>query len=131
MSAQFLGGAAGIVLGILALLGMYPAVLLPVAAIVFGGTLLMACGTTARLNTLVIERHTVGHEAARHIAGDMVSAASGVQALVGLAGIILGILGLVGMFPWTLSLVAFLCVGGAVLLSGAAVSSKMLSMLRG
>jgi hypothetical protein len=37
MSAEFLAGAAGVVLGILALLRVFPEVLLPVAAIVFGG----------------------------------------------------------------------------------------------
>jgi hypothetical protein len=132
MTAEFLGGAAGIVLGILALLGLYPAVLLGVAAIVFGGVLLLGIGAASRLNTLVINRSWAGAEweASRRVAGEMVSASNAAQALVGLAGVILGILALVGLYPFTLVLVAFLCLGCSVVLSGAALGSKMLTVLQ-
>jgi hypothetical protein len=83
----------------------------------------------ARLNSLFVEHHLPGNEVARRVAGEMVSAANGAQALIGLAAIVLGIIGLVGLYPLTLSLVAFLCLGASVLLSGAAVSTKMLSAL--
>ncbi len=128
MSAGFLGGVAGIVLGILSLLLIYPQVLLPVTAIVFGAVLLMAFGSTARLNTFVIERCAAGNELARRVAGDMVLAANSAQALVGIAGIVLGIVGVVGVYPIILSLVAFLCLGVSVVLSGTAVSARMMSM---
>jgi hypothetical protein len=48
---------------------------------------------------------------------------------VGLAGGILGLLALLGIFPMVLALVAMLCLGVSVLLSGAAISSKMLGIL--
>ncbi len=128
VSAGFLGGVAGIVLGILSLLLIYPQVLLPVTAIVFGAVLLMAFGSTARLNTFVIERCTAGNELARRVAGDMVLAANSAQALVGVAGIVLGIVGVVGVYPIILSLVAFLVLGVAVVLSGTAMSARMMSM---
>jgi hypothetical protein len=102
-----------------------------VSAIVFGGVLLLACGAMARLNSLVVERYVAGNDVARRVVGDVVSAANGAQALVGLAGIVLGIIALVGIHPRPLTLVAFLCLGASVLLSGTAVSSKMLSILPG
>lgn len=129
MSAEFLGGAAGIVLGILSLLNIAPEVLLPVAVIVFGATIIMSCGTTARLNSLVLGGSMAGNEVARRMAGDLVWASSGAQALVGLAAVILGILGVVGIYAFVLTLVAFLCLGAVITLSGSALSSKMTTML--
>jgi hypothetical protein len=130
MTAELLGGLAGIVLGILALLNVYPLELTAVAAIVFGGALLVGSGSTGRLNALVIEGWYDLHDTARRVAREAVSAAAGAQVLAGLAGAILGILALVGTNTLTLTLVALLCLGASGLLSGAAVSSKMLSMLR-
>ncbi len=128
-SAGFGSGAAGIVLGILALVGVYPEVLLPVAAIVFGAGLVLGCGTTARLNALEVERCCGDNDGARRVAGEMVSSANGALVLVGLAAIILGIVGLAGPYGLVLSLVAFLCLGAAVSLSGSATSGKMMTML--
>jgi hypothetical protein len=51
-----------------------------------------------------------------------------IQLLVSLVAIILGILTLVGFAPLILTLVATLAIGAAVLLSGAAVSSRILSV---
>jgi hypothetical protein len=130
MTAEFLSGATGIVLGILALLGIVSVPLLSVAAIVFGGALLLGAGATASLNCLIVEHHYHAHEAARRVAGAMVSGATGAQVLVGLAAVVLGIVALTGLYPLTLSLVAFLAVGGAVTISGLALSAKMLEMVR-
>jgi hypothetical protein len=49
---------------------------------------------------------------------------------VGLAGIILGILAVVGAYPLTLVLVAFLCLGASVMIAGAALGSKMMTVLQ-
>ncbi|HLJ96030.1 MAG TPA: hypothetical protein VKU02_22840 [Gemmataceae bacterium] len=132
MSAEFLGGAAGIVLGILALLQVFPAVLLAVAAIVFGGVLVLGIGASSRLNALAIDRAWTGPEGeiSRRTASEMVSASNAAQALVGLAGIILGILALVGIqYTLTLVLVALLCLGVSVMVSGTALSSKMMTVM--
>jgi hypothetical protein len=128
MSVEILGGLAGIALGILALLGLAQLTLISVAAIVFGGTLLLSSGTTTRLNCLVIESHP-WPDTARQVAREGVRAAAGVQVLVGLGGGVLGLLALLGVYPVELTLVAMLCLGGAILLSGAAISGKMLSVL--
>lgn len=92
LGAQFLGGVCGIVLGILALLGIAPMTLLSVALLVFGATLLLGSET------------------------GMVSKQ---RALFGLAGLILGLLAVCGLQPLTLVLAGFLCLGVSALFTGA------------
>lgn len=128
MGVEVVGGIAGVVLGILALIGVVPTVLTAVAAIALGGTLMFSSGTATRLNALSIDG-SYYPEMTRRIAREMVVGASGIQALTGLAGVILGILAVCGVYPVILSLVAMLCLGTGILLSGAAVSSKMLAIL--
>lgn len=129
MTAEFLGGAAGVALGILGLLGVLPAVLIPVAAIVFGGSLIFGSAVTTRLNSLEIAS-SGGHELAQAAAREAVAAAAGVQVLVGLGGIALGIIALIGVAPDVLSLVAMLSIGASVLLSGTAISRRMVGVFR-
>jgi hypothetical protein len=129
VGVEVLGGIAGIVLGILALLQLVPLTLMAVAAIVFGATLLISSATTMQLNSLHIEGFS-WPDRARRVAREALKAAAGMQVLAGLACGVLGIIALVGTYPLTLPLVAMLCAGAAVLLSGAAVSTRMLSLLR-
>jgi hypothetical protein len=131
IGAEVVGGTAGIVLGILALLNIAPLVLLPVAAIVFGGTMLLGCGANARVNSLVIDRPCYAFtDHSRRIAGDILAAANGAQALVALGTIVLGIVALLNPLHLMLSLIAFLAAGASVLLSGGAVTGKMVTLLR-
>lgn len=129
LSAEFLGGAAGITLGVLALIGIYPDVLIPAAAIVFGTTLLFSSATQAELaalgrNTERTERTTRG--AAR--------AMSGAEVLCGIAAIVLGILVLAGwtggLEPIRLVHIAYLCVGAAMVLAGTTLGSRMVAAMR-
>lgn len=55
-SAEVLAGAAGVVLGVLALLGMAELVLLPVAVIVFGASLLIAGFSAPLAATIAVRR---------------------------------------------------------------------------
>lgn len=55
-SAEVLAGAAGVVLGVLALLGMSELVLLPVAVIVFGASLLIAGFSAPLAATVALRR---------------------------------------------------------------------------
>jgi hypothetical protein len=126
MTAEFLGGVAGIILGILSVMGLFPMVLVPVAAIVFGGALLVGTGVTMRLNDLEIERVCDSQES-RHVARAAVRSATGVQVLAGLGSIVLGILAVLSMVPMVLALVAMLSVGFSNMLSGSAVTGRMLS----
>jgi hypothetical protein len=126
MGAEFLAGGAGVVLGILGLLGIGTAVLIPIAVIVFGGALLLGSGASVDLGTLTTS-DAYGRFA--HISRQATAAASGAQVLIGIAAIILGILALVGIEPVPVTLVALLVLGASVLFSGTAISSRMASLL--
>jgi hypothetical protein len=128
MSAEVLGGFTGIILGILSLVGLVPLILTAVSAIVFGAVLVLSCRTASRLNTAVIDGMTGMRETSRAVARELVNGAAGMQALIGLAGVILGILAVVGVARLDLTLVALLVLGVAVVLTGTAVGSRMLSM---
>jgi hypothetical protein len=129
MTTEFVGGIAGIALGVLALLGLIPNILLPIAAIIFGFTLLFGIGVQARLSDLEMEYNT-SHELARRVVREAVSASSGIQILFGLGAVTLGILSLVGIAPVVLTLVSMLTVGSATLFSGAAISARMWGFTR-
>jgi hypothetical protein len=99
MSTEVMAGVGGIVLGILALLGVVPGVLLPVSVLAFGISLFMSSWISA-------------------------SQFSGIKCLTGLAGIVLGILALTGVTPISLTLAGFLTLGFGTLFSGSIMSSK-------
>jgi len=82
-SAGVLGGAAGIVLGVLALLGLTPNVLLAVAVIVFGATLLVSSAAAGRLQAASA---TAGYETQ-----------GGAHTLLGLGAGVLGLLALLAV----------------------------------
>lgn len=128
LTMDFLGGIAGIVLGILALLNIYPMLLVSIAAIVFGATLVLGMGTISSLNALSINRACKGYEA-QNIAHSAMRSAESLQLLIGLGSIVLGLLAIVGFIPVTLTLIAVLGVGFSELFSGSAVGARMLSAL--
>lgn len=130
MTSESLGGVAGIVLGVLALVGVAPIPLMGIAAIVLGGALLLGSGSTARLNMLTVHRES-GDAWQIQLAREAVAAAAGTQILVGAGSVVLGILALQGMSPQTMILVAMLSLGGSVLLSGTTLGGRMLSAIRG
>jgi uncharacterized membrane protein HdeD (DUF308 family) len=127
VGAELVGGAAGIVLGILGLIGLGQPVLIPIAVIVFGGALLLGSGAAAELSSL---RVPSAHEHFANVARQASSAASGTQVLVGLGAIVLGILALLGVSPVMTTMVALLVLGASVVLTGGAISSRMVALLR-
>jgi hypothetical protein len=127
LTGEILGGGAGIVLGVLSFIGIWPSTLMAVAVIVLGGTLLIGSSATSRLRFLSTSRLS---EHARRVTREAVEMASGTEVLIGLGAIVLGILALLGFVPGTLVLVALLALGASVLFSGSAVSSRMLAMFR-
>ncbi|HZD41845.1 MAG TPA: hypothetical protein VE131_14070 [Terriglobales bacterium] len=119
--SELLGGLAGGVLGLLALLGIVPVTLLAVASIVFGASLLLGSASTARLSSaMATNRHP--------IAQDSVVTAVGAQLLVGIAAVALGIIALTGIVPMTLVLISLLSLGSAALISGSAVGGAIVSV---
>jgi hypothetical protein len=106
LSAVFLAGIAGIVLGILALLGLSPAVLTAAAIIAFGAALVLSSNSVWHLHTLkrsalAAEKPAAGSEI---LANEMAFGSASLQALAGLAGVVLGIIGLAGVHTVTLAL---------------------------
>ena len=128
LSAEFIAGLGGITLGILALVNVAPMVLAPIAAIIFGGALVMGAGVKARINHLTISQEE--HKLVREIARQALIGVSGVEILVGLGTIALGILAILHISPVVLTLVAVLSVSGMLLLGGTAIGARMLSLFR-
>ena len=127
VGTEVFGGAVGIVLGILALAHVIPFVLMPVAAIVFGGSLLLGGAAQPELVQLAPEHDP---KYAR-ITYDAIQASGGVMVLTGIAAAVLGILALLHVGPVvTLTLVAMLCVGGALVLAGGALTARFARRLQ-
>ena len=112
-----MAGLAGLVLGILGLLGVSRIELLSVAPVIFGAGLVISSAAMARFEQLLrIQRGT-----------EAVYVASGADGLVGAGAIVLGIIALSGTAPLTLSLIAMLAVGAAVLMSGTSLASQLMA----
>jgi hypothetical protein len=79
-----------------------------------------------RLNDLQIEK-ACDSQQSRHVARAAVRSATGVQVLIGLGSMVLGILAIIGMVPMILALIATLSVGFSNMLSGSTVAGRMLS----
>lgn len=110
-------GFAGIVLGILALVGVHTASLLPPALIVFGGALLLSGAMSMRPRTLMVTRAGTETQVVSYQGS---AAAGGLEILAGLAAIVLGILSVImATASPVLMLVGFLVVGAALLMVSA------------
>ena len=129
LTTEVLGGIAAIILGVLSLLSIDAAALMPVSAIVLGVTLIFGSGVTARLNHLQTPK-SEEYEAFREVAREAVGVATGVQVLLGLTALILGIIGLTEASWMTLTYVAILCVGASEAMSGSALSGRMMAVMR-
>ncbi len=125
MTAESVAGIAGIVLGVLALLGVAPLSLMAVAVLVFGSALIIGTAANLRLRDLSLDGRNLDPRAHRTIRA-FVSATAGTQVLVGVGALVLGIIALQGIAPLTLVMVGLLGLGSAVLLSGTALGAEML-----
>jgi hypothetical protein len=136
LSTVFLVGAAGIVLGILALLGIHGAELTPIAVIAFGTALVLSSNSVWHLH--VLKRSVMATESESRLAGseilasEMASGSAGMQALAGLAAIVLGILAIAGTGAddMILILVALLALGATLVLTGSSLSGTVMSFMR-
>jgi hypothetical protein len=103
VGVEGLGGAGGIVLGILSLIGIVPMVLLPVAAIVLGAAVLLSGPVEP-----VLDR-----------------SAAGIDVLCGAGAAVLGILALLHIGSvLTMTMIAMLAVGAGLLLSGGVLAAR-------
>jgi hypothetical protein len=130
LGAEAVAGVAGIVLGILTLIGLVPYVLSAVCVIVLGVSVILGGAVRAQLLTRALHRLDWTDEE-REITQEAHRAALGGRALIGLAAIILGIISVVlaASAPadsLVLALVGLLCLGAGSLLTGAALGSQVL-----
>ncbi len=120
MALEFFGGVAGIILGALALMGVYPIALVSISTVVYGVTLAAAGFGTYGLDFAVGVREGRLVESAGAIIG-----AVGAQAFAGGAAAVLGILALAGLNSLTLNVVSLLCIAASVMFSATAMSARL------
>lgn len=119
VSVQLLAGVTGVTLGILALVGIATDPLLAIAAIVFGGALLLGTSATHELSRFEGQRSRLA-SAVR----ETIHASNGAHVMVGAAVIALGILDLIGVGPnLVLVTIALLSVGALFFVTGAAIGA--------
>ena len=131
LSSVFLVGAAGIVLGVLALIGIAPAPLTSIAVIAFGASLVISSNSVRHLYVLrsAATRSMAVAGGSQLLAGEMASGSAGVQLLAGLTSIVLGILAVTGTNPTVLMLSALIVLGATIVLTGSTMSGIVLGFM--
>jgi hypothetical protein len=133
LSSLFLVGAAGIVLGVLSLVGIASQTLTAAAVIAFGGALLLSSNSVWHLYRAKQASYRAGAartlSGAEFLAGEMASGSAVLQCLSGLAAIVLGILAVTGTNPSALTLVGLLVLGATVLLTGSTLSGAVMGFM--
>lgn len=131
LSTLFLVGVAGIVLGILALLGIATSTLCAISAIAFGTALLLSSNAVRHLSMLPTSYRTQAPRAgAELLAGEMASSSASVQMLAGLAAVVLGVLAVAGVNQTVLTLAALIVLGSAIILTGSALTGLIMGFMR-
>lgn len=126
VSVELLAGIVGVVLGILALIGAATAMsLLPAALIVFGGGLILAGMSATRVGR-VSAAETAASPAVTWRSD--LAPSRGIQVLIGVAAVVLGILAYVLPTGGVLLVVGLLAVGVALLATSANFTQSFVSM---
>jgi hypothetical protein len=128
-SVVFLVGLAGVVLGILALLGIVTITLVAIAVIAFGGALLMSSRAAMQVKLVAISS-TGDEPMLKRMLEERAADMAGTQTMSGLTAIVLGILALSGFSPTILLLAALLSLGCFSLLSSTFLGSALTHMFR-
>jgi hypothetical protein len=120
---DLIAGLTGVVLGVLALVGINSAHLIPAALIIFGGALLLSGAIEMMPRTVPIANTSGGQVQIASYQGS--AATGGLEIMVGIAAIVLGILSLIFMASWVLVLVGFIAIGAAMLMVSATFSGAV------
>jgi hypothetical protein len=128
VSVELMAGVAGVVLGVLALIGAGTVMhLLPAALIVFGGALLLAGFSATSINTV---RGIESATGTRMVTlQSELAPARGIQVLAGIAAIVLGILAFVLTAGPALLMVGLVVVGAALLATSANFTQSFIRLL--
>lgn len=128
VTVELAGGLAAVILGILALVGVASPVLMPVLVITGGVAMVLAAGALQGLNHIKGAALGISPES-QAVARAAVASAAGAQVLCGLGAGVLGILALIGVgTPMVLTTTGLLVLGAGLMLSGAALSGRMLRL---
>jgi hypothetical protein len=132
ISAVFTAGVAGIVLGILALVGIHPAALTGIAAIAFGSALVFSSNAVWHLRMLKQSAAPAREwrSGSEVLAAEMAYGSTGMQVLAGIAAIVLGILALIVTGSGVLTLTALIVLGTTIVLTGSAASEAFLRVMQ-
>ena len=124
-----LAGAGGIVLAILALLGIDSVDLVAIAVIAYGGGLILNVGSGIQHSAARLAMQSL-EQPYQRLASDVMSSSVGAQVMAGLAAVVLGILALAGFSSLVLVLVAILALGTFILVNGSTLGGVLISILR-
>jgi len=130
MTTEIVVGAVVLVLGVLSILGVSPATLIPSAIVVAGALLLISAANVQRMNSVKVA--ALGSaEGAQALLQSAISSAAGFQVLAGIAAIVLGILALSSATHVVLfAVVGLLVLGAAVTMSGGTLTGSLMRMIR-
>lgn len=123
VSTEAFAGLVGIVLGIVALAGISPLVMLPAAVTLYGGSLLLGGAAQPDLVYLAPDKNP---KFAR-MTYNAIQTSGGVMVLVGVGAAVLGILALLEAGPiLTLTLVGLISIAGALVFAGGVLTARLL-----
>lgn len=128
---EFLAGIAIVVLGILALIGIVPEILIAVAVIIAGAAMIVTSGTLLEMSDLHAQLSGVS-DPQRRLARASASGAVSIQMLCGVGAIVLGILALttVPVNGLLLSEIGLLVLAAAIMLGSGLWSGSLFRMMR-
>jgi hypothetical protein len=111
---------------------MHQQVLTSAATIAFGGALVVSASAVCQLLTArsVAARFPARGSMLSFAASGVAAGSSGIQGMAGLAVIVLGILAISGTASLTLTLVALLVAGAALVMTGSTLSGTMIGLMR-
>jgi hypothetical protein len=132
LSALFLVGIAGIVLGVLALLDIHASVLTAAAVIAYGAALVISSRAVWQLLTSqsMAAQFRTHAPTVRLIASEVAAGSASLQAMAGLAVIVLGVLAVCGIYTVPLTLIALLVSGASIVMTGSALGGTMVGFMR-
>jgi hypothetical protein len=133
MATEVVGALAGIVLGIMALVGIAPLTLIAVALLLFGGVLITGAAARGRVESLVDQGLEPSHNV-HMLSREASQGVTGVHMLAGVAAIVLGLLAIIWAvrYPGSsldLTLIGLLCLGASSIVSGLVLSGRTMRFL--
>ncbi|MFB3891824.1 MAG: hypothetical protein ACE15C_07350 [Phycisphaerae bacterium] len=133
LSAECLAGCAGIVLGILALVGYWPLLLTSAAVITFGGAIALG-GLSRALTNAVATNPSLAEPPAESMNYLKLTRESSIidaggSLLAGIGTVAIGIVALLGVAPMALNVVGLLVVGSTVFLSASPINGAVVNVI--